>query len=229
VRSLSIIVPALDEASGMAGALAALAPLRRRGHEVIVVDGGSRDATLALARGAADRAVSAPRGRASQMNAGAALARGDVLVFLHADTRLPQDADELVARGLAASGRAWGRFDVRIEGASALFPLIAFLMNLRSRASGIATGDQAMFVEREAFARAGGFPAVELMEDVALSRALKRLSPPLCIARKAVTSGRRWERHGVLRTVFLMWWLRLRFFLGAAPADLGRRYDGERG
>jgi len=213
----------------MAGALAALAPLRRRGHEVIVVDGGSRDATLALARGAADRAVSAPRGRASQMNAGAALARGDVLVFLHADTRLPQDADELIVRGLAASGRAWGRFDVRIEGASALFPLIAFLMNLRSRASGIATGDQAMFVEREAFVRSGGFPAVELMEDVALSRALKRLSPPLCIARKAVTSGRRWERNGVLRTVFLMWWLRLRFFLGAAPADLVRRYDGERG
>ena len=226
---LSIVVPALDEAHGIPAALAALAPLRRRGHEVIVVDGGSSDGTVALARGAADRVVSSPCGRASQMNAGAAIARGDVLVFLHADTRLPEDADELILRALAASGRAWGRFDVRIEGASAFFPLIGFLMNLRSRASGIATGDQAMFVEREAFARAGRFPPVALMEDVALSRALKRISPPLCLARKAVTSGRRWERNGVLRTVLLMWWLRLRFFLGAAPADLARRYERERG
>jgi len=223
---ISIIVPVLDEAAGIAPALAALAPLRRRGHEVIVVDGGSVDGTQARARAGADRVVSAPRGRASQMNAGAALARGEVLLFLHADTRIPQDADARVLEGLAGSTRQWGRFDVRIEGESGLFPLIAFCMNLRSRATGIATGDQAMFVRREAFERAGGFPRLELMEDIALSRSLKRWSPPLCLADRAVTLGRRWERHGILRTVLLMWRLRLAFSLGVSPANLARLYDG---
>jgi len=223
---ISIIVPVLDEAAGIAQALAALAPLRRRGHEVIVVDGGSADGTPALARAGADHVISAPRGRASQMNAGAALARGEVLLFLHADTRLPGNADERILDGLAAGAKQWGRFDVRIEGESRLFPLISFLMNLRSRATGIATGDQAMFVRREAFERAGGVPPLELMEDIALSRSLRRLSPPVCLAVRAVTSGRRWERHGVLRTVLLMWRLRLAFFLGASPANLLRRYDG---
>jgi len=226
---LSIIVPALNEAAGIAATLEALAPLRARGHEVIVVDGGSNDGTQELARDKADSVISAPRGRASQMNAGAAGARGELLVFLHADTRLPPDADARIRDGLAATGRSWGRFDVRIEGKSVLLPLIAFLMNLRSRATGIATGDQAMFVRREAFARAGGFAALPLMEDIALSTALKRISRPLCLADKAAASGRRWERHGVLRTVLLMWWLRLQFFFGAAPLRLARRYDGEPG
>jgi rSAM/selenodomain-associated transferase 2 len=226
---ISIIVPVLNEADRIAATLAALAPLRARGHEVIVVDGGSSDGTAALARGAADKVASAPRGRASQMNAGAALARGEVLLFLHADTRLPENAEAHILQGLAASGRAWGRFDVRIEGASALLPVIAFLMSLRSRATGIATGDQAIFVRREAFERSGRFPPLELMEDIALSRSLKRVSRPLCLAGKAVTSGRRWERHGVLRTVFIMAWLRLRFFFGAAPASLARFYDRKRG
>ena len=226
---ISIIVPALNEAEGIAAVLKGLASLRDRGHEVIVVDGGSSDDTTAVARGAADRVVSAPRGRSSQMNAGVALASGEVLLFLHADTRLPENADARILRGLAASGRAWGRFDVRIEGASVLLPVIAFFMNLRSRATGIATGDQAIFVRRDAFRRVGGFPPLELMEDIALSRSLARLSRPLCLADKAVTSGRRWERRGVLRTVFLMWWLRVRFFFGAAPASLARFYDGERG
>ena len=226
---VSIIVPALNEAEGIAAVLAGLVPLRNRGHEVIVVDGGSSDNTAALSRAAVDRVVSAPRGRASQMNAGAALARGEVLLFLHADTRLPENADARILQGLAASGRAWGRFDVRIEGESRLLPVIALFMNLRSRASGIATGDQAIFVRSDAFRRVGGFPPIELMEDIALSRSLKRLSRPLCIADKAVTSGRRWERRGVLRTVLLMGWLRLRFFFGSAPANLARLYDGERG
>ena len=225
---ISVVIPVLKEADRIAATLAALAPLRARGHEVIVVDGGSCDDTAALARGAADRVVSAPRGRAGQMNAGAALARGAVLLFLHADTHLPENADARILGGLAASGRAWGRFDVRIEGRSRLFPAIAFFMNLRSRATGIATGDQAIFVRREAFERAGRFPPLELMEDIALSRSLKRISRPLCLADKAVTSGRRWERRGVLRTVLLMWRLRLEFFFGAAPANLARLYD-ERG
>jgi rSAM/selenodomain-associated transferase 2 len=229
VPRISIIVPTLNEASGIAAALAALAPLRARGHEVIVVDGGSSDGTPALARGAADCVDSAPRGRASQMNAGAALARGEVFLFLHADTRLPDDADARILHGLASSGRTWGRFDARIEGESRLLPVIAFFMNLRSRLTGIATGDQAIFVRRDAFERAGRFPPLELMEDISLSSSLKRLSRPLCLAGKVVTSGRRWERRGVLRTVFLMWRLRLGFYFGAAPASLARLYDGERG
>ncbi len=226
---ISVVVPVLNEADGIAATLAALAPLRGRGHEVIVVDGGSSDGTAAIARPAADRVASAPRGRSKQMNAGAALARGEVLLFLHADTRLPESADARILQGLGASGRAWGRFDVRIEGASVCLPVIAFFMNLRSRATGIATGDQAIFVRREAFERTGRFRPLELMEDIALSRSLKRVSRPLCLADKAVTSGRRWERRGVLRTVLLMGWLRLAFFFGAAPAKLARLYDGERG
>jgi rSAM/selenodomain-associated transferase 2 len=224
MTSLTIIMPVLDEAAGLRAALEALTPLRRRGVELIVVDGGSRDGTLDLARPLADRAIAAPRGRAAQMNAGAGLARGEVMLFLHADTKLPPDADRLVLAGLAASGRAWGRFDVRIDGGAAL-GLVAGLMNLRSRLTGIATGDQAMFATRAAFAAAGGFPDLALMEDVALSARLKRLGRPLCLRARVVTAGRRWQRHGVLRTILLMWRLRLAYYFGAKPAALAARYD----
>jgi rSAM/selenodomain-associated transferase 2 len=158
------------------------------------------------------------------MNAGVERARGGVLVFLHADTRLPPDADRLILDDLARSGRAWGRFDVTIEGRSRLLPLVAALMNLRSRLTGIATGDQAMFVTSEAFARAGGFPGIALMEDVALSRRLKRVSKPLCLRARVVTSGRRWDERGALRTILLMWRLRLAYFFGARPDTLAQRY-----
>ena len=216
---LSIIVPALNEAGTIAQALQALAPLRTRGHEVIVVDGGSEDFTRDLAAPFADRVLLAPRGRAKQMNAGAAVATGAALLFLHADTKLPEEADRLVSQALQA--RVWGRFDVSIESRAPLLGVVAFFMNLRSRASGIATGDQAIFVRRANFT---GFPEIALMEDIAFSKAMKRVSPPACLRQKAVTSGRRWERHGVLRTVLLMWWLRLAFFLGASPDELARRY-----
>jgi rSAM/selenodomain-associated transferase 2 len=225
---LSIIVPALDEAAGIAATLERLRPLRAVGHEVLVVDGGSADATAAVAAPLADRVLQAPRGRASQMNAGAAVASGDVLVFLHADTRLPAGADRLILDGLAARGRLWGRFDVRIEGTHPLLGVVAWLMNRRSRWTGIATGDQAMFARRDAFAAVGGFPPLALMEDVALSARLKRLGRPLCVRARVVTSGRRWERHGVLRTILLMWWLRLRYFLGASPERLAQAYYGAR-
>lgn len=221
---LSIVVPTLNEAPGIAAALAALAPLRAAGHEVLVIDGGSDDGTPDLAAPRADRVAAAPRGRASQMNAGARLASGDVLLFLHADTRLPPRADRLVLEGLAGSGRAWGRFDVRIDGRHPLLGFVGALMNARSRWTGIATGDQAIFVRRDAFAAVGGFPPLALMEDVALSAALKRISAPLCLRERATTSGRRWEARGVLRTVVLMWWLRLRYFLGASPERLAERY-----
>jgi rSAM/selenodomain-associated transferase 2 len=228
VSRLSIIVPTLDEAPGIVAALDRLQPLRAAGHEVIVADGGSRDATRALVTPLADRVLTAPRGRASQMSAGAASVRGDVLLFLHADTRLPVGADRLILDGLEASGRAWGRFDVRIASAHPLLRTVAWLMNWRSRLTGIATGDQAIFVRRDAFAAAGGFPPLALMEDVALSARLKRVSRPLCLREPVVTSGRRWETRGVVRTILLMWWLRLRYFFGASPERLARRYDGPR-
>ena len=221
---LSIIMPVLDEGEAIAGALDALAELRALGVEVIVVDGGSHDATVQRARLRADQVLSAPRGRALQMNVGAAKASGDVLLFLHGDTRLPGEAERLVLDGLARSGHAWGRFDVTIEGRHPMFVPIAAMMNLRSRITGIATGDQAIFVKRDAFQAAGGFPEIPLMEDIALSKQLKRGGRPLCLRERATTSGRRWETHGVFRTILLMWRLRLAYFLGADPAALAGRY-----
>lgn len=221
---ISIIVPALNEAESVEMALSALAPLRSAGAEVILADGGSRDATAERARSLCDRVVVAPRGRAAQMNAGAAVASGDVLLFLHIDTSLPVDARERISAGLRTTGRMWGRFDVRILGAHPLLPVVAALMNFRSRATGIATGDQAIFVTRETFWRVGGFPEIALMEDIALSQRLKRETPPLCVRAKVSTSGRRWDRNGFGRTVMLMWRLRLSYFLGADPADLARAY-----
>ena len=222
---LSIIVPCLDEADGIGATLGALAPLRARGAEVIVVDGGSQDATVARARPLADAVVTAPRGRAAQMNAGAARARGEILLFLHADTLLPEAADALVVDGLQRLRRGWGRFDVAIAGRNSLLRVVAALMNARSRLTGIATGDQAIFVTRSLFTAAGGYPDIPLMEDVALSRRLKRFGPPLCLRHKLTTSGRRWEKRGVLRTIFLMWRLRLAYWLGADPRKLAVRYD----
>jgi rSAM/selenodomain-associated transferase 2 len=218
---LSIVIPCLNEAASIVQCLQALAGLRRRGHEVIVVDGGSDDGTAQAARTLCDRLIPAPRGRALQMNAGAREAGGDVLVFLHADTILPSAAAEQIARASQVS--VWGRFDVVIEGQHPLLGMVARAMNLRSRLTGIATGDQAIFVRRDAFA---GFPEIPLMEDIAFSRIMKRRGRPACLAGPAVTSGRHWEKRGVLRTIFLMWRLRLLYFLGARPADLARLYRG---
>ena len=224
MSKLSIIIPTLNEADGIVDALDALARLRARGAEVIVADGGSQDRTAELARARCDKFVEAPRGRGVQMNVGAQVATGGVLLFLHADTRLPEEADRLVSEGLTARRRAWGRFDVRIAGRSALLPVIAWLMNWRSRLSGIATGDQAMFADRCAFAQVGGFPDVPLMEDIIASRQLRQLSAPLCLAARVTTSGRRWDERGPLRTILLMWRLRAAHFLGADPHTLARAY-----
>lgn len=218
---LSVVMPVLNEAAGIEAALTALAPLRVRGAETIVVEGGSHDGTADLARALADRVLTAPRGRASQMNAGAAAATGDALLFLHADTRLPENADCLI-RDALSEACVWGRFDVAFTGGA--LPLVAAAMNLRSRLSGIATGDQAMFVTRDAFVRAGGFAEIALMEDVALSARLNRLSRPVCLRAKVTTSPRRWQAYGTVRTVLTMWRLRLAFFLGADPERLARAY-----
>jgi len=225
--TLSIIMPVLNEAAGIEAVLSALAPLRARGVEVIVVDGGSRDNTSACAGRLADRVMTAPRGRSVQMNAGAAAATGEVLLFLHADTQLPDLADILVLDGLDRSGRCWGRFDVQFDRGHRL-RLVAMMMNWRSRLTGIATGDQAIFATRAAFEAAGGYPPIALMEDIALSARLRKIGRPLCLNARVTTSGRRWRERGTIRTILLMWGLRLRYFLGADPRRLAQAYDAKR-
>lgn len=219
---LSIIILTLNEADAIAPVLQRLAPLQARGVEVIVADGGSTDGTVGKALPLADVVIPAPRGRAAQMNAGAREAKGDALLFLHADTHLPDSADALIRDALQR--RRWGRFDVRIDGTAAMLPLIAFMMNWRSRLTGIATGDMAIFIQRDAFEAAGGFPDLALMEDIAGSKRFKRLSRPACLRTKGVTSGRRWEKHGVWTTILLMWRLRFDYFRGVDPAILAQRY-----
>jgi rSAM/selenodomain-associated transferase 2 len=217
-------MPVLDEEAGIADALAALQPMRARGVEVIVADGGSRDDTVAQARPLADLVVAAPRGRASQMNAGAAQANGEALVFLHADVRLPANADRLVLAALSPGECCWGRFDVAFSGRLRMLRVVAFMMNLRSRLTGVATGDQAIFMRAEAFREVGGYEDIALMEDIAMSRALKRLGRPVALGATVGVSGRRFERKGVWRLIMLMWRLRLAYFLGAHPNELARRY-----
>ncbi len=220
---LAIVVPVLNEAITLAARLQALAPLRARGAELLVVDGGSSDGTEAIAQALADRVLRAPRGRASQLNAGAAASHADVLLFLHADTQLPADADRWIEQALQQRHR-WGRFDVRIEGRHALMPMVAWFMNRRSRFSGIATGDQALFVQRRLFESVGGFAALPLMEDIDLSQRLKAIEAPACLRERVTTSGRRWDQHGFWRTVLLMWRLRAANALGTDANTLALRY-----
>lgn len=221
--SLCIIVPVLNEADELPARLRALQALRSRGTHVVVVDGGSTDASLAIAREYADLALLAPRGRAAQMNAGAAACPAPVLLFLHADTVLPEYADRLVLQACARE-HTWGRFDVSIPSDRPLLRWVARLMNMRSRLTGIATGDQAIFMRQELFRRVGGFPELPLMEDIAMCQQLKKVRAPVCLQSKVQTSARRWEKHGVLRTIFLMWRLRAAFFFGADPAQLAIQY-----
>jgi rSAM/selenodomain-associated transferase 2 len=220
---LSVVVPVLNEAAGIVTSLQRLAPLRARGHEVIVVDGGSSDDTVLLVAALADRVLHSQCGRAQQMNTGAAVARGDQLLFLHADTQLPPDADSLIAHALQAD-TGWGRFDVRISGHSAWFPVISACMNQRSRLTGIATGDQGLFMHRRLFQQLGGYAELPLMEDIELSRRLRAVVAPRCLRQRVLTSGRRWEQGGVWRTVVLMWWLRWRYWRGVDPQALTRLY-----
>jgi rSAM/selenodomain-associated transferase 2 len=221
---LSIVVPMLDEAAALPALLAHLAHWQAGGGEVVLVDGGSTDGSAAIARAAGFTVVNAERGRARQMNAGAAVAQGGVLLFLHADTQLPVGAGRAVRAALAEAGREWGRFDVLITGRSPMLGVVAALMNLRSRLTGIATGDQAMFMRREAFDAVGGFPLQPLMEDIELSRRLRRRSRPACVRLRVATSGRRWEERGVWRTIVLMWRLRWAYWRGVPAERLAEAY-----
>ncbi|MBI5437919.1 MAG: TIGR04283 family arsenosugar biosynthesis glycosyltransferase [Nitrosomonadales bacterium] len=225
---LSIIIPVLDEAEGLQGRLEHLVSLCGRDSEVIMVDGGSEDGSPQAALRAGAQVIRGGRGRARQMNAGAAVARGDVLLFLHADTILPHTARQAIESAIRLGGgaqeHAWGRFDVCIAGRTFMLRVIASMMNWRSRLSGIATGDQAMFMTRRAFESAGGFPDQPLMEDIELSKRLLALSGPICLTDRVITSGRRWEEHGVWKTIWLMWRLRWLYWRGVPARELAELY-----
>ncbi|MEC7815059.1 MAG: TIGR04283 family arsenosugar biosynthesis glycosyltransferase [Pseudomonadota bacterium] len=216
---VSVVMPVWMEAAGIAASLDALQPLRAAGHEVIVVDGGSTDGTPELARPLCDRVLRSEPGRAVQMNAGAAVATGNVLLFLHADTQLPDNAVAWIEKAVNA-GWVWGRFDVRLSGRHRMFPVIAWFMNRRSCLTGICTGDQALFVRRDVFDALGGYRNMPLMEDVELSRRLLLVGRPSCVPARVITDSRRWEQGGVWRTIALMWRLRWRYWRGDSPESL---------
>ena len=224
--SLTIVIPVLNEAERLPRLLRQLAGARERGSEVVVVDGGSTDGTVELAEVAGVTVIRAERGRARQLQAGVDASHGEALWLLHADSLIDPMSDQHIVWGLADSGRLWGRFSIRLSGSHPLLRVVERGMNLRSRLSGIATGDQGIFVERSALARIGGIPDQPLMEDVELSLRLKEICPPLCLLKRVTTSSRRWERHGVVRTILFMWRLRFAYAFGAAPEVLARRYQG---
>lgn len=220
---LSIVIPVYNEADNIVTSLQRLQACRQQGHEVIVVDGGSQDGTLSLAQGMADQIFSSEPGRAKQMNAGARQATGELLIFLHADTQLPDNAPALMLEALNSKTH-WGRFNVTLSGSHFLFRIIENMMNWRSCLTGIATGDQVIFVKRKIFEQAGAYPSIKLMEDIALSKQLKFFSKPACIKTRVITSSRRWQEKGLLRTMVLMWQLRFLYFIGVSPDKLVLKY-----
>lgn len=223
---ISVIIPTLNEAPSI---VQTLTHVRHAGEcELILVDGGSTDVTPGLVRSHADRVITSPRGRARQMNHGAHEASGEVLLFLHADTRLPSGFSQYVIQALREPHIVGGRFDVQLDAEGWPFRMIETLMNLRSRLTRISTGDQAMFVRRQVFLDMGGFPDLALMEDIELSRRLKRVGRIACLHERVVTSARRWQQDGVFRTILRMWILRLGYFLGVPPERLRRFYADTR-
>ena len=212
-----------NESAGLPRLLDHLDHWRGRGCEIVLVDGGSTDGSAEMARERGFQVLVSPPGRARQMNAGALATQADCLLFLHADTRLPPEADQLI-RSVLSGGRHWGRFDVTIEGEPRMLRVIGKMINLRSRVTSIATGDQAIFIRRDEFKALGGFAELPLMEDIELSRRLRAISRPACLSARVRTSGRRWETHGVWRTIVLMWILRQAYWLGVSPARLAAMY-----
>lgn len=225
---VSVIVPTLNESDKVVPTLRALEGLRRSGHEVLLVDGGSTDGTCEIARPLIDHLLISPAGRAVQLNAGAREATGDTLLFLHADTFLPPEALEAFLHEFPPSARLWGWFDVTLSGSHGMLRVVETLMNRRSRLTGITTGDHSIFVTRETFENVGGYPEIPLMEDIAISRLLKREGRPFIPSRRIVTSSRRWEEKGILKTILLMWRLRLAYALGVAPERLAESYYSDR-
>ena len=221
---LSIIIPVLNEADWVVAQLQPLQELREAGHEVIVVDGGSQDNTAALAQPWCDRLLTGPRGRALQMHLGSLYARSELLIFLHLDSRLPANIGRLFNYHIPT--QFWGRFDIQLSGKSRWFRVIENAMNWRSRITGIATGDQALFVHYRLYRQVGGLPPIALMEDIALSKSLRKIIPPRCLQERVTSSSRRWEQRGIIRTMLWMWLLRLLYWLRVSPAWLEKLYYG---
>lgn len=224
MKKVSIIIPVFNEAQSLNAHLPLLQGLRELGHELIVVDGSGDSASAERCGALVDHWLDSAPGRARQMNAGAERADGEIYLFLHIDTRLPGDAMDLLQEGFSRDSTQWGRFDVRLSGQLWVYRVIEYMINLRSRLSGVATGDQAIFVRRSVFEAVGGYGELPLMEDVAISKTLRALARPLCLRSKVITSSRRWEAHGVVRTVVLMWWIRLLYSLGVSPQILHGMY-----
>jgi len=220
---ISVVVPVLNEEINLSRIASRLRSVREQGHEVIIVDGGSSDNTLTIAYEISDTVIISKKGRSLQMNSGASVASGDVVLFLHADTFLPENAAQIVADAFVGEN-FWGRFDVRLSNQKYVYRLIEQMMNIRSSLTSIVTGDQAIFVEKSLFDRIGGFPEIALMEDIEISSQLKKISKPVRLKHKVVTSSRRWEANGVVATVLLMWKLRLYYFLGVSPEKLSKMY-----
>ncbi len=220
----SIIIPVLNDGQAMLTLLRLLQPVRQQGHEILVVDGGSEDQPGLLAKELADRFLLSSPGRARQMNHAAQQASGEIFWFLHADSQLDVEAGIEAVMSLLDTNKVWGRFDVRLSGRDWRLRIVETMMNWRSRLTGIATGDQGIFIRRDAFRQMRGFADIPLMEDVAISRSLKRLSAPLRLRQSITTSSRRWETRGIVRTILLMWALRLAYTLGVSPQKLSRYY-----
>tara|TARA_R110000824_G_scaffold288508_2_gene476521 strand:+ start:92698 stop:93399 length:702 start_codon:yes stop_codon:yes gene_type:complete len=221
---ISIVIPVLNEAEALNRLLPSLQTYRKNGHEIILVDGGSHDRTLAVARPLVDRYIQTVKGRSHQMNEGAEVARHAILLFLHADSVLPETADKFIIEALDSGRHCWGRFNIRLSNTRIAYKVIAWAINLKSTLSGIATGDQAIFVRKKDFEDIGAYDRIPLMEDVALSKKLLKLSRPACIKSKLTTSSRRWEKHGICNTIFLMWRLRIAYFFGVRPDKLVEHY-----
>jgi len=233
---VSIIIPVLNEERNLPRMREHLYAIQQQGHEVIIIDGGSRDHTLMLAYEITNTVIVSKPGRALQMNSGAAVASGELLLFLHADTFLPENAMQILSesfpkdRSLGDQSQKknyWGRFNVRLSSDRLVFRLIETLMNWRSCVTSIATGDQAIFIDKNLFERVACFSEIALMEDIEMSRRLKKIAKPVCIKSQVITSSRRWEEHGVVKTVLLMWKLRLYYFFGVSPEKLQQLYSGK--
>ena len=220
----TIVIPTLNEEAEIQACLMQLQGLRARGFEVIVVDGGSIDKSPQLVEGLCDQFISTKRGRAAQMNTGARQAMGKFIFFLHVDTRLPEDFSEII-NSIETDKHSWGRFDVKLSGQQWPFRVIETMINSRSRLTGIATGDQVIFMTQEIYRAVDGFPEIALMEDIAMSRKLRNIYSPLCLRERVMTSSRRWEKHGITSTIIKMWWLRFAYFIGVNPEKLVTQYD----
>jgi rSAM/selenodomain-associated transferase 2 len=224
MKSIAIIVPVLNEAENLPALITQLSTFNQPEDELVIVDGGSTDKTLEILADMNLQTISSPKGRALQMNAGALYSDTDILLFLHADTELPANALVMI-REVIADGAGWGRFNVKISGPHSMLKVIAFFMNCRSRLTHIATGDQGIFVRRELFNAVGGFPEQPLMEDIEISKRLKKISPPVCLSAKLITSGRRWQKHGICKTILLMWRLRFAYWRGVPASKLAEHYQ----